>query len=124
MQHMPSLGSFFTPLEAGVLNAIFEMNETDRILLEAQLSTATFVGRENTGAGFFTNFTVDRKSSAAIGGRRLRDGPAAKIAGLDHGMGFILWLKDGYADCLEGYCYGGSTSQIDLEKVGFEIVKV
>jgi hypothetical protein len=36
-------------------------------------------------------------------------------------MGFILWLKDGYAHCLEGYGYADSTVGIDLEKITFEL---
>jgi hypothetical protein len=41
--------------------------------------------------------------------------------GLQHGMGFILWLRDGYAERLEGYSYGESTSSVDLERADFEI---
>ena len=38
-------------------------------------------------------------------------------------MGFILWLKDGYAVCLEGYSYAENTTGIALEAVGFEILR-
>jgi hypothetical protein len=38
-------------------------------------------------------------------------------------MGFVLWLKDGYVDCLEGYSYGESTTEIAFERVDFEILK-
>jgi hypothetical protein len=37
-------------------------------------------------------------------------------------MGFILWLKEGYVDCLEGYSYDESTVEIVFERVGFEIL--
>src|SRR5260370_41816620 len=120
---MLSIGSDFTALERTVLAAICEMHSADRVALEVQLSTATFLSRENTGGGFFTCFAVDRASSDAIGGRRLRDGPAIRIDGLEHGMGFILWLKEGYADCLEGYSYAESTTGLALEAVGFEILE-
>ena len=115
------MGSCFTPLEQAVLTAICEMHSADRATLEAQLSTATLSNRENTGAGFYTRFAVERTSSAALSGERSRAGPETKIDGLDHGMGFILWLKDGYADCLEGYSYAESTTDIILEAIGFEI---
>jgi hypothetical protein len=118
---VPSIGSDFTPIERAVLAAICDMYSVDREALEAQLSTATLISRENTGAGFFTHFAVDHSASVAIGGQRSRNGPEAKIAGLEHGMGFILWLKEGYADCLEGYCYAGSTTGIALETIEFEI---
>ena len=100
------------------------MHPEDRGALEVQLATATLHSRENTGAGFFTRFAVDRDPTAAVGGRRLRDGPGAKVPGLEHGLGFILWLEGGYADCLEGYSYGNeSTARIELETVRFEIVQ-
>src|SRR6266481_7691242 len=102
---MRSLGSCFTHLEQAVLTAICEMCSPDQAALEAQLSTATLLSRENTGAGFYARFVVDRALSTAIGDMRSRNGPEAKIDGLEHGMGFILWLEEGYADCLEGYSY-------------------
>jgi hypothetical protein len=113
----------FTLLEQAALDAICEMHSADRAALAEQLFNAKLRKRENTGAGFYTHFEVDRTSSVAIGGERLRDGPSAKIDGLAHGMGFILWLKEGYADCLEGYSYEENTVGIDLEKVSFEIIK-
>lgn len=119
---MPLIGSCFTPLEQAVLAAICEMHPSDRATLEAQLATATLSSRENTGAGFYTRFAVERASSA-LTGERSRAGPETKIDGLSHGMGFVLWLKEGYADCLEGYSYAESTTGILLEAVGFEILR-
>src|ERR1700730_6083719 len=123
MQYMASVGSDFTPLERAVLRAICEVHLVDRAALEAQLSTAIVLSRENTGAGSYTRFSIERSSVAAIVGERLRPGPSARINGLEHGMGFILWLKEGYADCLEAYSYGESTTGIALERVGFEILQ-
>jgi hypothetical protein len=119
---MPLKKSIFTPLEEAVLAVVCRAYPKDGAALDAQLSTATFVSRENTGCGFFTHFTVDRNSSAPIGGERLRNGPTAKVDGLKYGMGFILWLAQGYADCLEGYAYGDdSTTDMVFEEVNFEI---
>ncbi|SRR6266481_675917 len=112
----------FTSLERAVLDAICEMYSSDREALEAQLLTATLISRENTGAGFYTRFQVERSPSVAVSGERLRAGPETKIDGLKHGMGFILWLKEGYADCLEGYSYAERTTGIVLEAAGFEIL--
>jgi hypothetical protein len=119
---MPAIRSDFTSLERAVLQAICKTYLADRAALEAQLSTATVLSRENTGAGFYTHFVVERASSDAIGGERLRSGPEARVDGLQHGMGFILWLKEGYADHLEGYCYGESTARIVFERAGFVIL--
>jgi hypothetical protein len=119
---MPSAQSTFTALERAVLGAICEMHPEDRAALEAQLATATFQSRENDGYGFYTHFVVDRTRTPAIGGMRLRNGPAAaRIDGLERGMGFVLWLEGGYADCLEGYPFDESTTEINLETVDFDI---
>jgi hypothetical protein len=120
---MPSRQLDLTPLELAVIGAIYKKHPEDRATLETQFSAAIFRGRENTGAGFYTNFEVERTASAAIGGERLRHGPQATIDGLKFGMGFILWLSEGYVSSLEGYSYEESTVGIDLSKVKFEIVK-
>lgn len=104
-----------------MLKAICEMYPADSVALRAQLLTAVVRSRENSGAGFFTTFDVEHDSSVTVEGERLRNGPEAKIDGLQHGMGFILWLKQGYAECLEGYTYADSTVGIDLEQIMFEI---
>ena len=123
MKPQPFIQSSFTPLEQAVLSAICEAHPEDRASLENQLSKAKILGRENTGAGFYTRLSVKHSSSAPIGGERLRRGPAAKVEGLKHGMGFILWLTEGYAACLEGYSYDENTAGIALERTGFEIVQ-
>src|SRR5579864_4826081 len=92
---MPTSGSGFTRLEDSVLKAICEMYPADSVALRAQLLTAVVRSRENSGAGFFTTFDVEHDSSVTVEGERLRNGPEAKIDGLQHGMGFILWLKQG-----------------------------
>jgi hypothetical protein len=120
---MPTSGSGFTRLEDSVFNAICEMHPADSDALSAQLLTAVVRSRENSGAGFYTRFDVERSSSQAVGGEGLRRGPQAKIHGLQHGMGFILWLKEGYAECLEGYAYADSTVELDLEQIVFELEK-
>src|SRR5258708_39352833 len=123
MQHMPSVGSDFTPLEQAVLRAICEMHPVDQAALEGQLSTATILSRENTGVGFYTRFSIKHCADTVIGGERLRRGPVAKIHGLEHGMGFILGLNEGYSDCLEGDCYQQRTTKLALEQAGFEILQ-
>ena len=115
------LGPEFTPLEQAILRAICESHRADRAVLEAQLSTARIQSRENTGAGFYTNFTVD--PIAPIGGERERDGPDAKVEGLEYGMGFLLWFENGYAHSLEGFSYMEDTTEIAFETVAFEIIQ-
>jgi hypothetical protein len=67
MQHMPSVGSDFTPLERAVLRAICEAHPVDRAALEGQLSTAIVLSRENTGAGFYARLAIERSSGSQLG---------------------------------------------------------
>ena len=77
---MLSIGPDFTALERAVLAAICAMYSADRAALEAQLSTATLLSRENTGAGFYTRFAVERTARTAITGARSR---AVYVTGWD-----------------------------------------
>jgi hypothetical protein len=118
---MLSFNSTFTPLERAVLDAILEIHPSDKSALECQLASAIVTNRENTGAGFYTEFNARHETSVALSGERMRSGPTATVQGLEHGMGFILWLTDGFADCLEGYSYDESTAEMSLENTVFEI---
>jgi hypothetical protein len=113
--------SIFTPLESAVLSATCEMHPEDRVALKAQFSTATLSSRQNNGHGFYTRFSVVHESSTPVRGPQLKNGPTARIDGLKHGMGFILWLEKGYATCLEGFGYEEDISVLNLETVGFEV---
>lgn len=104
-----------------MLAAICERHAADRAALEAQLSTAMVSSRENTGAGFYTRFEIQPGKSPAVAGERMRSGPNARVEGLEHGMGFILWLENGYATTLEGYSFGESTSAVPLDKAQFDL---
>jgi hypothetical protein len=114
-----------TPLELAVIQAICEKYPADRASIEAQLAYGKVVRRENTGAGFYTRFEMQRSSTPPVAGSRSKDlryGPQAKIEGIKHGMGFILWLSESYLDCLEGYTYDDDTTALDLINLRFEIV--
>jgi hypothetical protein len=114
-------------MELAVIKAIGEKHSEDRKSIEAQLATARVIRRENTGAGFYTYFEVQPLPSVSIGEAReldLRHGPQATIKGINHGMGFVLWLKQGYLDCLEGYTYDDDTTALDLIHLQFEIVNI
>jgi hypothetical protein len=76
--------------------------------------------RKNTGAGFYTTLDVSRRSPIEGVASPVGDIGAA-IAGLEHGMGFLLWLRDGHIHKLEGYAYE-DTSGIDFERVAFGAV--
>jgi hypothetical protein len=111
----------FTDLEKAALDDICRRIPAEESMLRAQLISAYSITRKNTGAGFFTDFKC-ADTAPRLEGDRLRDGGYAKVSGLEHPMGFILWLEDGRADCLEGFTIDGDTTKINLETVPFEIL--
>jgi hypothetical protein len=111
----------FTKLEEAALHDVCIRFPNDKIALMAQLTTAKVRSRENTGVGFYTRIDVERESSAALEGEGMRSGGWVHIDGLDNLMGFILWLRDGYADCLEGFTVTDSTVGLDLAAISFAL---
>jgi hypothetical protein len=115
--------SSFTDLESAVLHAIFSETPGIRDALERQFEAAEVLDRENTGVGFFTRIgvraDVPRVASPSPLGREV----GAKVEGLDHGMGFILFMEDGRIRTLEGFTYTDSTTGLDLEHLNFEVLK-
>jgi hypothetical protein len=75
--------------------------------LRDQLAHASVAAREFTGVGFFTRFSIstDAPVRRDLPSTELGD-VGARIAGLEHGAGFVLFVRDGVISQLEGYTYG------------------
>jgi hypothetical protein len=111
----------FTPLERAALEAICRTHPDVREALEAQLATAAVIGRENSGAGFFTYLAVDRSTAPIQSSERVLGGVSASIEGFKQRLLLLLFTKDGYADMLEGATIDDSTVGLDLAAVRFQI---
>jgi hypothetical protein len=115
----------FTELELAALQSIFA--ETPQLApdFERQLSVATVTERENTGVGFFTTISVPPTAVAIDVSEPLCGETHARIPGVEHGLGFVLFFRDGRMETLEGFTYGSeSTASLDLTNLTFEIVRV
>jgi hypothetical protein len=97
----------FTWLEKTVMTELTAgEDDISRVLCE-QVRRCVVVRREYTGCGFFTHVSV----SADV--ERINDTREqfafadlnAEIPELEHGAGFVLWVKRGAIDCLEGFTY-------------------
>ncbi len=114
----------FTELELAVLRSIF--SETPELAsdLERQLAAATVVERENSGGGFFTTIRVPDDPPRVNSPKVLGYETHAHISGMEYGLGFVLFMKDGALHMLEGYALAGSTSALDLTNLLFEVFRV
>ena len=114
----------FTELELAALHSIF--SETPELAsgLERQLAGATVIERENSGAGFFTRIAVADEAPSLSSPKVLGHETHARVAGLEHGLGFVLFMEHGRLHLLEGYANGlGNTTSLDLESLQFEIYR-
>ena len=99
-----------TPFERIILEALLAGELDDLAVLRAQASAATVTKREMTGVGFFTTFSVPdhcSRLSRSKGQTWLAD-VGADLVGVEHGVGFVLFLRDGQIAVLEGFTYGES----------------
>ncbi len=93
-----------TDLEQAVLGKLLEGDNTVLATLREQAGRARLTKRENTGAGFYCDIEVDGDAPTVRGDFHLGD-VQAEIRGLDHGAGFVLFVRDGRINMLEGYTY-------------------
>ena len=115
----------FTELELAALRSIFSEKPELALQLERQLSIATVIKRENTGVGFFTTISLPPTADAIDMSEPTSGETHARISGLEHGMGFVLFFDEGRIGTLEGFTYGSeSTTELDLSSLTFDIVRV
>ena len=114
---MPSLNE----LEKAVLDEIVRRAPDDlRGALKEQVEGAEVISRRNTGGGFFTTLKPGKVLTP------IRPSPVgdvlAKIEGFAQPMTFLLFLKDGAIQTLEGAAFTDSTAGVDFSSVRFTIL--
>jgi len=112
----------FTEMETAALRAIFAETPAIALALESQLGRAVVTERENSGGGFFTDIDVPDNVSSVDCPKTLGNATHARIEGLEHGLGFVLFMREGKLDMLEGFAWGvENTAPLDLSNLSFEI---
>jgi hypothetical protein len=112
-----------TPLEMAVLREhVKQLPRRDGAVLAEQIDAISVRSRENTGAGFFTYFVFKSRPLHKVKTDTKKCHVTATINRVSDALGFILWVKDGYIDCLEGYTLAmESTADLDLASAEFEL---
>ena len=95
-----------TTLEDQVLEMLLRGQDEVLTVLRQQARQLQVSSREMTGAGFYTEFVVPPDVA------RVAERPSFKLGdvngtadNLSHGLGFLLYVKDGALSMLEGYTY-------------------
>ena len=119
---LPSGYAEFTDLEVAALRAIFLETPELAPALERQFETSVDTERENSGGGFFTTMRGADDAPTVISPSVLDYATQARIGGLEHGLGFVLFMKRGRLHMLKGFAWGPeSTHDFDLAALKFEI---
>jgi hypothetical protein len=95
-----------TPLEKAVIAALLEKSGEPFDTARRQLEHASITKREFTGVGFFTEFAIADDAPVR---KDLPDATlgnvGADLPGVQHGVGFLLFIRGGVVTMLEGYTY-------------------
>lgn len=92
-------------LESLVLERLLDGDDPVLRVLRQQLENCPVFERELTGAGFFLRFRFDNDVQRVTPGDFHFGDVSAEIEGLRYGAGFVLFVKQGLLDSLEGYSY-------------------
>lgn len=95
-----------TALETAVLDVLLRDDLPQYASLREQVRTSKVRLREMTGVGFFTQFTISPEAPLLPGSPSFELGDVAgSAAGVQHGLGFLLFVRQGKITGLEGYTY-------------------
>lgn len=112
----------FTDMEKAALRAIFSETPELTLELQRQLDRAEVTKRENTGGGFFSDLALSEDAPPVKCPKLLGYATHARVEGLEEGLGFVLFMKNGKLHLLEGHAWGPeSTAALDLNNLSFEI---
>ena len=94
-------------LEKAVLAKLLDGDHPILAALRFQAENGKLVSQELTGVGFFCNFAIPPEIPPLPSRMNFELGDVhADIPGLKYKVGFILFVRDGYMNMLEGYTNG------------------
>ena len=105
-----------TPLEKAALDMLLDRPGEPYGSLRQQLTHASVAKRDFTGVGFFTEFALpaDAPVRRDLPDTTIHD-VGADVVGVEHGVGFVLFVRAGVISVLEGYTYTGAWPEVTDE---------
>jgi hypothetical protein len=105
------------PIEREVLEITAAEYPASAEALCQQIDAARVISFKNSGAGFFSDLVV-ATNAPLLTEKSPLNGAYGNVLGIEHGIGFIVFLKDGRLSMIEGYCNGDvSTTEVDFLRV-------
>ena len=104
------MADIFKQFEREVMEMIAKEDPRFEAKILAQYEKAHVTGREFTGHGFFTNFEVtDPADSLGCGFNTELGALTVEFPEVKYGGGFVLFVRNGFIETLEGFVYGDDT---------------
>lgn len=95
-----------TSLEKAVLDMMLDKPGERFEVIRRQLACATVSKRRFSGVGFFTDFVVPIDAAVQRDLPNMEIGDVvAEFPSVQHGAGFVLFIRNGVVRMLEGYTY-------------------
>ena len=95
-----------TTLEQQVLEMLLRGQDEVLTILRQQARRLQVSSRKMTGVGFYTEFALPPDVPHVLGRPTFKIGDVNGTAdNVSHGLGFLLYVKDGALSMLEGYTY-------------------
>jgi hypothetical protein len=95
-----------TTIEKQVLEMLLHGQDEVLAILRQQAQRLEVSSREMTGVGFYTEFLVSSDVPRVPGNLTFKLGDVNGAAdNVSHGLGFLLYVKEGVLSMLEGYTY-------------------
>jgi len=95
----------FDEFENAIMKAILKDKTEQNTILLQQYAVAEVVSREFTGHGFFTDYSVPSITCVLPNSENIELGCLGELEGVRNGVGFILFIREGVIQTLEGYTY-------------------
>lgn len=96
----------FVEFEKIIITDIIEQYPEYKEKLKSQFENIAVKKREIHTRGFSTHYTVTATEHSLGGDKNLQLGKYQwNINGLNRGSDYILWIKNGFISCLEGFSY-------------------
>ncbi len=108
------------PIERAVLDATAQDHPALATALHQQAEAAHIAEFVNTGAGFFSTVLIGPDAPRLPAASPL-DGAYGVLEGIEHGMGFVVFLENGRVSLIEGYSHGDTTTGINFAEVKFDL---
>ncbi len=91
-------------LERAVVRKLLAGDHPVLAALRRQANSSRLTRRQKTGVGFFCDFQIQDEAPAVDQDFELGD-LHAEVEGLEHGAGFVLFVRGGRLTLLEGFSY-------------------